>query len=222
MLVLTSFTFQNKNISKDILLGKSKAIQPLLKGSKYKLQVKAYDALEKMLADALKKGVRIEVVSAYRSFDHQNKLWKRKYLKYRKLGYSVKKAVNKIVEYTAIPGTSRHHWGTEVDLRDYKRRHTPSLRSNKNSTYEKWMHENAHKYGFYLVYTNNKFRTGYKYESWHYSYRELSNPLLKEYQKLNLYSVLRKENILGKSVFTKHFTNDYLDEHILGINGYLH
>jgi len=83
------------------------------------------------------------------------------------------------------------------------------------------MNENAHKYGFYLAYTNNKFRKGYKYESWHYSYRKLSKPLLNEYLKLDIIKILKKENIAGNKVFTKQFIKKYIDEHVLGINDYL-
>jgi len=111
----TSISFAQK-YSEGLLIGKSKSILPLLKGKKFRLQTDAYNALIQMKKDALKKGVRIDVVSSYRSFEHQQKLWSRKYLKFRKAGYSIKASVNKVKEYTAIPGTSRHHWGTEVDL----------------------------------------------------------------------------------------------------------
>lgn len=218
--LLTSFTYQKIKTDKFILIGKSKAIKPLLKGKGHKLQVEAYNALEKMKKDALKKGIKIRVISAYRSFEHQNNIWNRKYKSLRKQGYSVTKTVKKIIEYTAIPGTSRHHWGTEVDLSNHKGLNN-NLQKDKNK-YEKWMNENAHKYGFYLAYTNNKFRKGYKYESWHYSYRSISKPLLIEYLKLDIIKILKSENIAGKSVFTTAFIQKYIDEHVLGINDYLY
>lgn len=218
--LLTNFSVE-QNYSKGLLMGKSKDILPFLKGKDYKLQIKAYDALQKMINAASKKDVKIDVVSAYRSFNHQNRLWKSKYDKFRNRGYSVKAAVSKVIEYTAIPGMSRHHWGTEVDLRDYSKRNTKYLRSNSKSKYQKWMQENAHKYGFYLAYTNNKFRKGYNYESWHYSYREISKPMLNAYLKLDINKDLKNENIAGNTVFTKSFMDKYVEEHILGINDYL-
>lgn len=221
LILLTSFSINNIKPDKAFLTGKSSARNSQFKGNKYKLQSKVFDALEKMKTAALKKGVQIDVVSAYRGFNHQNSLWKNKYLKFRNSGLSTKQAVLKVIEYTAIPGTSRHHWGTEVDLRDYNKRNTPNLRSQKNSKYEKWMQENAHKFGFYLAYNNNKFRKGYKFESWHYTYRELSKPLLIEYLKLDLVNILKQENILGNTVFTEKFIQKYINEHVLGINGNL-
>ena len=220
-LMLTNFS-SNQTYTKGLLMGKSKDILPLLKGTNYKLQTNAYDALQKMINAAFQKGVKIDVVSAYRSFDHQNRLWKTKYDKFRSRGYSVKAAVSKVIEYTAIPGTSRHHWGTEVDLRDYSKRNTKYLESNSKSKYQNWMQDNAHKYGFYLAYTNNKFRKGYNYESWHYSYREISKPMLNTYLKLDINKMLKNENIVGNIVFTKNFMNKYVEEHVLGINDYLY
>ncbi len=219
--LLTNFNLK-QNYSKGLLMGKSKDILPFLKGNDYKLQVKVYDALQKMIVAASKKNIKIDVVSAYRSFDHQNRLWKTKYEKFINRGYSVKGAVYKIIEYTAIPGTSRHHWGTEVDLRDSSKRNTKYLKSDSNSKYQKWMQENAHKFGFYLAYTDNKFRKGYNYESWHYSYREISKPMLNAYLKLEINNVLKNENIAGNTVFTKDFMDKYVEEHILGINDYLY
>lgn len=219
--VLTSFSLYKINTDKSFLIGKSKSTNSKLKGYKYKLQPIVFDALEKMKTAALKKGVRIDVVSAYRGFEHQNRLWERKFRKYKNQGLSTKQAVLKVTEYTAIPGTSRHHWGTEVDLRDYSKHNSPNLRSQKDSKYEKWMQENAHKFGFYLAYTDNKFRKGYKFESWHYSYREISKPLLIEYLKLDISKILKQEHILGNQIFTKKFIQEYINEHVLGINGNL-
>ncbi|MCF6351306.1 MAG: M15 family metallopeptidase [Flavobacteriaceae bacterium] len=219
--LLTSFTLLQIKTNKNILIGKSRAITPLLKGSTYKLQTNVYDALEKMKKDALKKGVKIHVISAYRSFEHQNRIWKKKYNVFRNQGLSVKETIKKITEYTAIPGTSRHHWGTEVDLSNFKNSRLKNKTATKKRKYEDWMQENAHKYGFYLVYTNNKYREGYKHESWHYSYRAISKFLLIEYLKLDIAKVLKTENIAGSTIFTKKYIEKYIEEHVLGINDYL-
>ncbi len=212
----TIFASKRKKYSKDMLIGKEKI---KLYGKRYKMQKEAYLALEKMKKDALVSGVRIYVVSAYRSFAHQNKIWSRKFNTFRAAGYSVKEAVNKVKEYSAIPGTSRHHWGTDVDLADYNKK----FLNNKvtHSKYLTWMDENAHKYGFYRVYTNNKFRTGYKYESWHYSYRNISKPMLEDYLKLDIVKILKNEKIAGNQVFTKDFLKQYFTNNVLGINDYL-
>ncbi len=198
------------------LIGKEK-IELYGKGN-YRLQKEAYFSLEKMIKEARRQGVKIKVVSSYRGFNHQNRIWKRKYDKFIKQGLSSKQAVEKVKEYTAIPGTSRHHWGTDVDLSNG----IPRLSNHSNNKYSKWMNDNAHKYGFYRVYTKNKFRDGYNYESWHYSYRKLSNPMLKQYNKLDLVKILKNQNIAGNKHFTSVFVKNYKEKNVLGINDYLY
>ena len=216
-LILFSSTLSAQKISysKDVLLGKEKVA---LYGKNYKLQKEAYLALERMKKEARTQNIKIHVVSAYRNFNHQNRLWARKYAKFIDQGYSSKTAINKVKEYTAIPGTSRHHWGTDVDLVD---KNKSSLRNHSTSLYATWMNENAHKYGFYRVYTKNEFRSGFNYESWHYSYRKLAKPMLKAYLKLDITTILKNEKILGNSYFTDEFLKKYIKNNVLGINDYL-
>ena len=107
--------------------------------------------------------------------------------------------ISKIIEYSTIPGTSRHHWGTDLDIID------------ANSTYKgdvlvpskfhgtgpfcklkEWMDNNAANFGFKLVYTDTPTREGFKYEPWHYSFAEISKPMLSEYRNIDLKSFLKE------------------------------
>ena len=220
LIVLVSILLINfkttKKYTPNQLIGKERIA---LYGKTYKLQKEAYLALKSMIKNAKLKGIKIHVVSAYRNFDHQNNIWKRKYDKFISQGFSSKKAVMKVKEYTAIPGTSRHHWGTDVDLSNGS--YTLENKKSK-SQFEKWMDENAHKYGFYRVYTSNKLRSGYKYESWHYTYRNLSKPMLAQYMQLDIQKILQKQSISGNKNFTKTFLAKYIQNNVLGINEYLY
>jgi len=62
------------------LIGKG---APKLYGTGYKLQKKAHQAFLEMNYAARKSGMNIRVVSSYRSFNHQNLIWTRKYKRYR-------------------------------------------------------------------------------------------------------------------------------------------
>ena len=73
-------------------------------------------------------------------------------------------------------------------------------------------------FGFYLVYTDNANRKGFKYEPWHYTYKPLSKQYLDDYQKLNLIDILKKEKIIGNEYFTKEFIQNYINGNILDIN----
>ncbi len=204
------------------LLGKK---TPTLEGNGYKLRKEASRAFLKMKKHAAKDGINIKVVSSYRSNSHQNRIWTRKYKRFRKQGFAPMKTIEKIIQYSTIPGTSRHHWGTDLDIIDgnQKRPRNVLLQRNFNpkGAYRKlkiWMDKHAHTYGFYLVYTNKKNRRGFKYEPWHYTYAPLSVPMLKAYNKLNISEELKNDIILGSDYFSEEFIKKYIFENILDIN----
>ncbi|TSE07448.1 MULTISPECIES: M15 family metallopeptidase [Aquimarina] len=219
---LSSFSMLQSEFSKDDLMGKS---DPSLYGDGYKLQKKAYDAFLKMKAEALKSGFKIKVVSSYRNYAHQNRIWERKYKKFTQEGLSPINAIKKIVEYSTIPGTSRHHWGTDLDIVDGNPPQPKGLLLAKNfdsegpfCKFKEWMDTHANSFGFYLVYTDKEDRKGFKYEPWHYSYAPISIPMLKAYQKVDIASELKKVKLLGSDFFTENFINQYIKENILDIN----
>jgi hypothetical protein len=80
------------------------------------------------------------------------------------------------------------------------------------------MDKNANSFGYYLVYTNNEKRKGFKYEPWHYSYKPLSEIYLKEFKELDILKTLSNEDIMGKENFSKEFIQGYIQNNILDIN----
>jgi len=141
------------------------------------LRQEAFDAYKKMYEAARKENISLVIRSASRNFDYQKRIWNRKWKDKRNSIPDSKKRVLNILKYSSMPGTSRHHWGTEVDLNSF---------NNQWFTYGKglklfnWMTNNAHKYGFHRPYTaKNKDRlTGYNEEKWHWSYTPLSKLML--------------------------------------------
>ncbi|WP_460217983.1 M15 family metallopeptidase [Psychroserpens sp. MEBiC05023] len=210
------------SLSYDELIGKG---QPELYGEQFKLRKEAYNAFILMATHALKSDIRIQAVSSYRSFSHQNRIWERKYKHYTRQGLSPENSIKKIIEYSTIPGTSRHHWGTDIDLIDAnvtqpRRVLLPSHFEDNGcfSKFKTWMDQHANNYGFYLVYTNKYDRKGFKYEPWHYSYKPLSKPYLTAYKKLILKDIITSENLMGSNHFSEEFIMNYLNQNILDIN----
>lgn len=217
-----AFNQNNGIIPYDELIGKGK---PELFGEGFKLRKEAYDAFLRMKTAAQKSDIILKPVSSYRDFKHQNSIWERKYKKYLSQGLTEENTINKIIEYSTIPGTSRHHWGTDIDIVDANVKQPSNLLNPINfendncfSKFKHWMDANANAFGFYLVYTNDEHRKGFKYEPWHYSYKPLSCHYLSAYRQLNLTEILQKENLLGHEHFSEAFINNYLNEHILDIN----
>ncbi|MEH6537920.1 MAG: M15 family metallopeptidase [Psychroserpens sp.] len=220
-----AFQDSSHSISYKELIGKG---TPEVFGNGYILRKEASDAFLKLSAEALKSDIRIQVVSSYRSFAHQNRIWERKYKQNTNKGLSPKESIKKIIKYSTIPGTSRHHWATDLDLIDANVAQPSHVLSPSHfegdgcfSKFKTWMDEYANAFGFYLVYTNKESRKGFKYEPWHYSYKPLSKTYLEQYQKLDLRTIIISEQLMGSEHFSEEFITNYLNDNILDINSEL-
>ena len=213
----------NDEYTTEELMGKAKVE---LFGEGINLRKAAHDSFLEMKKAAYSAGFDIKIVSSFRDFYRQEGIWERKYLSYTEdERLSPLKAIDKIIEYSTIPGTSRHHWGTDIDIIDgYPKASGDVLVPGKfenGGPYEGlklWLDENSEKFGFYLVYTNDPRRRGFKYEPWHYSYAPISIPMLTAYRRLNVMTLLLQEEFLGIEHFTAGFVRTYVQDHILDIN----
>lgn len=219
---LPQFVFSQTKISTKQLIGKG---NPELFGEDCKLREEAYNAFKKMQTKALKSNIKIGVVSSYRSFTHQKRIWERKFKNNKTNGLSIIENIKKIIEYSTIPGTSRHHWGTDIDIYQTNVKQPRSLLLEKNfhnngafCKLKEWMDIYAKDYGFYLVYTDLPNRKGFKYEPWHYTYKPLSSKYLEAFKKLDIVKILKTNQLLGSQNFNQDFIKKYTLENILDIN----
>ena len=213
--------WQKKDYSISILLGKG---EPELYNVDIPLLKPVGVAFIEMQKAAKKEGITLEIVSAYRSFERQKSIWNRKYLRNKKRGVSPEENITKIIEYSTLPGTSRHHWGTDVDLIDgTKTKEGDVLLTDKfhgqgpYAKMKKWMDKNAANFGFIRPYTADIKRKGFYYEPWHYSYAPIATPMLKEYLELNLKTLLSTPDLEGSKHLSSDFLTKYRRENILGI-----
>lgn len=216
------YSFSKSEISFQELIGKG---NPELFGDGYKLRKEANKAFLDMKKKALEDGINIQIVSSYRDFYHQKRIWTRKYNSFTKNGLKPRDAIKKIIKYSTIPGTSRHHWGTDIDIIDGNSKQPKDVLNEAHfhgngpfCKLKEWLDENSETYGYYLVYDNNANRKGFKYEPWHYSYKTLSKGYLAEFKKLDIFQLLKDENLAGYSHFTDDFMNDYINHNILDIH----
>lgn len=213
----------NEDYTTEELMGKANIE---LFGEGINLRKAAHDAFLEMKKAAYSDGYDIKIVSSYRDFYRQEGIWERKYLRYTgDERMEPMAAIDKIIEYSTIPGTSRHHWGTDIDIIDgYPKSSGDVLVADKFESggpfegLKQWLDENSEKFGFYLVYTNDPRRRGFKYEPWHYSYAPISIPMLAAYRRLNILKLLLEEEFLGIEHFTAGFVRSYVQDHILDIN----
>ena len=200
-----------------------------LVGEGINLRKAAHDAFLEMKKAASQEGLDVQIVSSFRDFDRQKAIWERKYIRYtEKEDMEPIAAMEKIIEYSTIPGTSRHHWGTEIDIIDGNPEVSGDVliaekfeEKGPFAPLKKWLDENANEFDYHLVYTDSYFRKGFKYEPWHYSYAPLSKPMLTQFRKKNLLKLIRSEDFEGAEHFTTGFLKNYIHNNILDINPYL-
>jgi len=157
------------------------------------LRKETFEAFQKMTEAAKKEGVNLIIVSATRNFGSQKKIWENKWNgKTRVEGKDLtsisdlKERARLILLYSSMPGTSRHHWGTDVDLNSLDNNYF--LKGDGLKIYQ-WLSAHASEYGFCQPYISKaNGRTGYEEEKWHWSYLPLSKLFLTEYKKQISYS----------------------------------
>jgi len=148
-------------------------------GKEIYIQQETLNAFQKMSSAAKSEGITFIILSGTRNFAQQKTIWENKWQKYFPKYNNTTKAALKILEYSSMPSTSRHHWGTDIDINaltdDY-------FTSGKGKKEYDWLVKNAGAYGFYQTYDSKKNgRTGYSEEKWHWSYLPLAEKYLAYY-----------------------------------------
>ena len=158
------------------------------KKEKMYLQKETVKSFSKMRKQALSDNINLKIISGTRNFHEQKLIWEQKYKEYKSSGISDLKIISKIMEWSAMPTTSRHHWGTDIDINgfdDYFKE------GNLQADLEyRWLQENAKEFGFQQVYTKKekgKRTSGYNEEKWHWSYMPIARNYLNLYKELITY-----------------------------------
>lgn len=143
----------------------------------------------------------IKIISSFRDFNRQKLIWNNKASGKRKIlddqeneinssKVSKEELLNYILRFSAIPGLSRHHWGTDLDIFDANRisakevqlTHSECIGDGACATLHTWLDEKivSHdSFGFFRPYNNDL--GGISTEKWHISYAPLSTQLYESY-----------------------------------------
>jgi D-alanyl-D-alanine carboxypeptidase len=130
-------------------------------GREHRLMPAAADAWKKMKAAAHEDGIEMQIVSAFRSFDQQVDIIRRKI----EAGHTI----DEILSVSAPPGYSEHHTGCAVDL-------GTSGCDSLEEVFEQsqafsWLAGNAARYRFFMSFPRDN-AYGYRNEPWHWAYRK--------------------------------------------------
>jgi len=178
-----------------------------------------YEAIASFLAmrdAAASAGIQLAAGSSFRDFATQLAIWNRKWSGERPIldrqgqvrlreTLSDAEAVEAILAWSAIPGGSRHHWGSDIDVIDtaavpegYAVQLIPSEYAPDGifGRLNAWLDDNLHRYGFFRPYRTD--RGGVSPEPWHLSYAPISVPALESLSLSTLRQVLDASSIAGK------------------------
>ena len=127
-------------------------------------------------------------VSTFRDFARQLGIWNAKCRGERDLfdrdgilldhaSLSEDELVSAILHWSALPGASRHHWGTEIDVIDGATRAPGSVpqllpgeyaAGGRQARLGAWLDDHLHRFGFHRPYASD--RGGVQPEPWHLSH----------------------------------------------------
>jgi len=178
-----------------------------------------YEAAASFLAmrdAAAAAGIELVPRSSFRDFDTQMTIWNRKWAGekplYDRSGQLLERsriadgdAVDAILCWSAVPGGSRHHWGTDVDVVDtatIPAGYTVELVPREYAAdgifarLSAWLDANMAHFGFFRPYRTD--RGGVSPEPWHISYAPVALPALESLSLSTLRQVLDASAIAGK------------------------
>ena len=214
-------------LTPDMLTGKSRehlVNLPTPHSTHHFLQAQAMKAFQGLQQSAVKNGFNLQPASSFRDFARQQLIWNGKFNGERKVHDDVGNALDlsrlddwqksqAILRWSALPGASRHHWGTEIDIFD------PDLLPQGQSLqlepweYEKggyffelseFLTENLPHFDFSLPFMQMPAEKKIGHEPWHISYMPLAEKAKQLFSAEVLLQAWEKEEIGGKATLQQH------------------
>jgi LAS superfamily LD-carboxypeptidase LdcB len=180
-----------------------------------------YAAFLQMHAAAKAKGIDLVIRSATRNFDYQKGIWERKWSGETKIENGKDASIAypdptdralAILRYSSMPGTSRHHWGTDIDLNSFD---NDWFAQGEGLILYNWLVEYGPTFGFCQPYTpkGEERPYGYEEEKWHWSYMPVSSQLM-----ILAKSALRNDMISGFNGAATAGEIDVVAKYVLGVH----
>lgn len=138
--------------------------------------IKAYKDFKKEHPD-----IPFIIVSATRNYTYQNSIWQRKWGNLSDKLNDPQQIADEILKYSSMPGTSRHHWGTDIDITSVSSEYFQN--DKKGIILYKWLQDNLPKYGFCQAFNEGR-HGGYQPEEWHWSYKPIASQYIKQYKAI--------------------------------------
>jgi LAS superfamily LD-carboxypeptidase LdcB len=155
-------------------------------------------------------------VSGFRDFSRQLAIWNGKFTGERPMldasgrlidvrELEAEQRIDAILLWSALPGASRHHWGTDVDLIDGRATppgYHPQLKSEEFSpggpyaALAEWLEAHAARFGFFRPYQG--VLSGVRPEPWHFSFAPIAENARRSLSAVVLREAIGASPLLGK------------------------
>ncbi|MGR6981866.1 M15 family metallopeptidase [Testudinibacter sp. P27/CKL/0425] len=216
-------------LSAEMLTGKSEAhLLPLASpyADHHKLQAEALRAFTALQQSAVSAGFDLQPASSFRDFFRQQYIWNGKFCGQRKVHDDLGEPLDlscmdewqkcqAILRWSALPGASRHHWGTEIDIYDPTRlpqgqtlQLEPWEYAPQGYFYElsQWLNEQLPHFDFTLPFQPaSTLEIGC--EPWHISYQPLAEQCRAQFNPEILLASWQNEEIAGKAILETQLDN---------------
>jgi len=199
------------------------------------LHPEAVRALADLKNAARGAGIELAVLSGYRDLGRQTAIWNAKFRGTRRLigrdgaeldrsQLSERALINAILAWSALPGASRHHWGSDADVIDSAAMpadYRPQLmqqefaESGPFGRLSAWLTEHAAEFGFFRPYSRD--RGGVMPEPWHLSYAPLAVPALAALTLEVLAEAVGSSSMEGRELVLAQLPELY-DRYVLAID----
>lgn len=214
-------------------------------------QASALQAFKSLQQDAKKHGFDMQICSGFRSFDRQAQIVEAKFTGKRQILDLFEKVLDPVPEdpvarlqailvFSALPGFSRHHFGSDFDIYAYN---LLPKGQNLQLTYHEYLpgayfyefgeylKESLCKFDFINPYNNsdsifkllglsnqeNINPSSMGYEPWHISYVPAAEPFLKAFDYQKTLDYVTKTDFLFAPYVAKVMT-EYKSRQVLGLN----
>ena len=189
------------------------------------LHEQVIEPAKQLKVHAREAGFDVTVVSGYRDFSRQLLIWNNKASGKRPLlssdekpiditTLSPKQRVFAILRWSALPGTTRHHWGTDFDVVDMAAIDDQyAIQLTKQETEKGGVFAEMHSWltsylsspstPFYRPYSID--RGGVSPEPWHLSYKPLAEEFEKTVSKSFIIEKIKHTDLYLKDVVLEHF-----------------
>ncbi len=209
------------------LTGRSRAHLVSLAQPRALLCRAAAQAFARLAAAAAREGFALAAASSFRDFDTQVRIWNEKWTGRRPLldrhGRALEAArlpparrVAAILAWSAPPGASRHHWGTDLDVydraavpADYRVQLVPEEYGPGGpfARLTAWLDANMQRYGFYRPYAT--FRGGVQPEPWHLSHAPTAREAMRRLRATTLARAIEGGGVEGGAALLKKLPTVY-------------